>query len=643
MSSSAAITPPSPLPLGSSNKYDPALKPNPHPYAIKTTHTALLSRSNSSGHNSPSKYFYTPLARPSSRSPTKSEHGYRGHRYSTSLTGELSYPLPSPLPSPVHSQRSHSEDEDSIRRQRADTLPTYLANNSNSNAASMKPEDDLPLNPKTWTPSQLSVYLTTALRVRSGECLPDRVARDITSWIRREGVSGRIFLRWMDEDIKALGVNTLWRGALLAASRNLRQNILRGRIWGHPASDLEQELEQEQGDENSTPFETALYASSSSSLDLSLAGRDVDPSPERHVVRRMRLNGDGNSRVRGMVDKWERESASSRSSSRNSNHSNGHRGSEGDSESEEPGSGEVEMDGDDVNAVADGLAEDHFPDGKGVEALAVEEPSIEDLLATESLAPKDGSWGARAWEELDIGTTIRRIEAHDTVVPRRDGSGSSGSGSGRMREVAKEEAQPARPTVADIFAEPVDTASAPALADAEVQVDPYAEAEAEAEAKMEAELEAKERELENEVRDARALLEEFRRRLEQVEARVGAMEAEWRTSESEQQILAQHHHHQQQQQQSQLGGTPKETYHDKGVEALEFNTDIHATEVGETVLAEEEDTKRERHLVPLPREVDLGPTTVSDLPSYVLFVGFGVCAVVLQVVLKRVVGRNMKP
>ena len=29
---------------------------------------------------------------------------------------------------------------------------------------------------------------------------------------------------------------------------------------------------------------------------------------------------------------------------------------------------------------------------------------------------KDGSWGARAWEELDAGTTIRRIEPDDTVV-----------------------------------------------------------------------------------------------------------------------------------------------------------------------------------------------------------------------------------
>ncbi len=200
MSASAAIRSASPLPLGSSNKHDPALKPNPHPYAIKTTHTGILSRSNSSGHNTPSRYFYTPPTGTPSRSPTKPKPEYRGHRHSASLTSELPLPLPSPLASPAHSHRSQSGDDGSLRRQRADTLPTYLAN---VNDVSAEPEEDLPHNPKTWTPSQLSVYLTAALRVRSGARLPERVARDITSWVRREAVTGRAFLRWTDEDLKA--------------------------------------------------------------------------------------------------------------------------------------------------------------------------------------------------------------------------------------------------------------------------------------------------------------------------------------------------------------------------------------------------------------------------------------------------------
>lgn len=204
MSASAALPPTSPLPLGSSTMSDPALKPNPHPYAIKTTHTALLSRSNSSGHNTPSRYFYTPPtgtpSRTPSRSPTKHAHEYRGHRYSTSLTGESPSPFPSPLPSPTHLYRSEFEDDALFRRPRADTLPTYLADKDIT--PSSEPEEDLPPNPKLWTPSQLSIYLTRALRVRSGERPPERVAHDITSWVRREGVSGRTFLRWTDENLK---------------------------------------------------------------------------------------------------------------------------------------------------------------------------------------------------------------------------------------------------------------------------------------------------------------------------------------------------------------------------------------------------------------------------------------------------------
>ena len=200
MSTTAVLTSVSSPPLSSPSTPDRALKPNPHPYAIKTTHTALLSRSNSSGHNTPSDYFYHPLTSTSSRSPTKHAHGYRGHRYSTSLTGELPYPLPSPLPSPTHPQRSESEDDALLRRPRADTLPTYLADSNHT--PSTEPKEDLPLNPKIWTPSQLSVYLTTALRVRSGERPPERVTHDIASWVRREGVGGRAFLRWTDEDLK---------------------------------------------------------------------------------------------------------------------------------------------------------------------------------------------------------------------------------------------------------------------------------------------------------------------------------------------------------------------------------------------------------------------------------------------------------
>jgi hypothetical protein len=96
---------------------------------------------------------------------------------------------------------SQSEDSHVAPQKRADTLPSYI--DAVSVAVSAEPEEDLPHNPKTWTPSQLSVYLTAALHVRSGARLPERVARDITSWVRREAVTGRAFLRWTDEDLKS--------------------------------------------------------------------------------------------------------------------------------------------------------------------------------------------------------------------------------------------------------------------------------------------------------------------------------------------------------------------------------------------------------------------------------------------------------
>jgi hypothetical protein len=85
------------------------------------------------------------------------------------------------------------------------------------------------------------------------------------------------------------------------------------------------------------------------------------------------------------------------------------------------------------------------------------------------------SWGARAWEELDTGVTVRRAVdldlAHDTVVPRRDGSGSgSGSSNGISAAVggSGNGSQRARRTVVDIFA---DEPSGAPMAEAGIQVD----------------------------------------------------------------------------------------------------------------------------------------------------------------------------
>lgn len=473
----------------------------------------------------------------------------------------------------------------------------------------------------------------------------------------------------------SLGVNTLWRSALLAAARSLRQNILYGRIWGNPPSDPEQEQEQARVQDES-PFGTTLYASSSSSLDLDLpfTGGDPDPGCSRHTTQRLR-----NGRVRGMVDKWERESAGSRNSTRRSNGSCSRSDSESDNGSE---LGEGEVAAEEGVDVPEALISVFPDDGMGAVLAADDELSIEDLLASElaPAAPKLGSWGARAWEELDSGTTIRRMEPQDTVVQRHDMSGSAGadvgsapnfgtfskhgggannSNSRHVRGTNKENPRLARRTAADIFAVLPDTVSTPVLVEAEVQADIQAETKEEAEATVaeaeaEAELKASELALEGEMRYTRAMVEEFRRRLVEVESRVSAMEAE------EKQWA--HVSPQQQKQPSQeISAAAKDTQ-DNAVEALipreagaiSENDPSIAVEVpaDATTDADESKVRRDhdhntsvvcvdghvaRHVV------DLEPTTVSDLPSYVLLVGLGVCAVVFKVVLKRVGYRSLKP
>jgi len=461
----------------------------------------------------------------------------------------------------------------------------------------------------------------------------------------------------------------LWRSALLAAARNLRQNILRGRIWGNPASDIEQgqDQEREQGD---VPFVSALYASSSSSLDLPLTGEDAESGFQHQPTRRLRMSTKTNGHVRGMVDKWERESAGSR----NSDYACHRSGSESDSGSE-LGEGEVvavtEEDVDRCGAASEPVLS---PD-KGIASVLVEddEPSIEDLLAAEPApsAPRDGSWGARAWEELDSGVTMRHIEQHDTVVPRRDASsgssadmgspaifgtrskrGGASSSSRRIRATAtREDSRVARRMAADIFAEPSNTISTPAFAEAEVQADVPAEngLEEVAVAALEAELEAKELALESEARSTRALLEDFKRRLEDVEGRVSAMEAEWHLKEEQ---VA----HVSQQSQAQGASTSE---HD-AVETLPKTTSVTPERDDAVAEVPTDDKQVEGHTAAekgsadlgIPDAeghvvrhtiVDIGPTSVSDLPSYVFLVGLGICAVVLQVVLKRVGSRSLKP
>ena len=121
---------------------------------------------------------------------------------------------------------------------------------------------------------------------------------------------------------------------------------------------------------------------------------------------------------------------------------------------------------------------------------------------------------------------------------------------------------------------------------------------------------ARERAVEDEVQGKRRLLEEFRRRLEDVEARVGVMEAQWCSK----------------------------TQSDKAVEAL--REVIHVVPVSSCDDANLDSSSK--HVVRGGVGLGFELVSVSELPSYVFLVGLGVCTVVLQVVLKRGVGHSLR-
>ncbi|KAF8149095.1 hypothetical protein B0H34DRAFT_811661 [Crassisporium funariophilum] len=270
---------------------------NAHPYAIKTTSTALLSRSNSTSSPHSSAHHYVPTSpSPTHTSPTKPHRPHRPsrHRYSRSLTGEGPRPLPappSPSPSPT---RGLEEDEDTPRRRggRADTLPSA---DSPFNAQKL----ELPDDPKAWTPAQVSEYLVSALHVGNGIAggeLPAPIVHDISKFVRDKKITGRSFLRLSEHDLEGYGINQLWRTTLLSASRSLRQNILSGRIWGFGNTTSVPQYED--------PDDAGSLSSSSSHSGFS--SNSAFKTRPRHSSTASEQSG----RVRDMIDSLERTASS---------------------------------------------------------------------------------------------------------------------------------------------------------------------------------------------------------------------------------------------------------------------------------------------------------------------------------------------
>lgn len=171
-------------------------KPNPHPYAIKTSTTGLLSNSSSFSTTSGTHHYIPP-----SPSPSPTQTGFEGEgRYTTTTTrhrySSSESPRPLPLPPSAAGLLGSDDDDDTPRRgittraQRAYSLP------------------QLPKDPKRWTPAEVSIYLASSLNAAAvgggggGHDLPTRVARDIATFVKDKKITGRRFLSLNEVDLE---------------------------------------------------------------------------------------------------------------------------------------------------------------------------------------------------------------------------------------------------------------------------------------------------------------------------------------------------------------------------------------------------------------------------------------------------------
>ncbi|KAH0833376.1 hypothetical protein J3R83DRAFT_12477 [Lanmaoa asiatica] len=371
-------------PAEPTKKHPPPILPNAHPYAIKTTSSALLSRSNSSPHSAHhTRHHYVPS------SPSRVLTGTRvRHRHSSSLSsvegevhgGMCTVPAPLPTPpsivaaspdNPLVSLNRADEPKLSYQVRRAETIspisPTepitehhsYDQKHKYSQVSRPETYVGLPPNPKQWNTDELTTYLRASLTLGNntdGDTDNSSLA-DILECVRTRGLTGRELLRLTDTDLAGTPLSDVQRVQLLERSRILRADVLRGRIYvdsyhSHQVSDNSNDIYSRSA-RSSTPFHN-IYSASVSADDLRLLpdnntneGEGVfPPSPAMSLHRsnsvsdasaqryrdlaRMRMRRRG--KVKGLVETWERASTSGSECSASEEGSVS--GSEAESESE---------------------------------------------------------------------------------------------------------------------------------------------------------------------------------------------------------------------------------------------------------------------------------------------------------------------
>ncbi|KAF9042668.1 hypothetical protein BDZ89DRAFT_1156218 [Hymenopellis radicata] len=574
------------------------LRPNPHPYNIKTSSSGVLSRSNSNASQSGGGHHYVPSPSPSPSRANKKMTGH-GHRYSRSLSSDGPRPLPIPPQSPSEDVFAESPaSSDSPRRaRRADTLPTPPGGVQQRLPAL----DELPSNPKAWTPSQLSLYLSTTLRVRSRETLqlPAPVAQDIANFVRESKISGRSFLRMKEDDLAQFEINKLWRSALLSASRSLRQSVLKGRIWGFGSAIEETPCSPiSASDDDTTPHRrrrsTSLHETHSSNPFLSGSSsveslRDASP-----VRRESALTGRfRNGRVKGMVKSFERS---------------------GSLDEGTPISAANASSGSSIYDTADA------EDSDNTYATATARPSSSRPLP---IPPSESPIVANSGDELPMEELLRQegiypkshkptIDGPDTFVNKR--RVKRGRGVGVHAWEAEADGFEDRVTIKRVMPIP-GTGIEELFALAPIASGPSSKVDA-------AITSFDENKLEAEIEDTKRLIGQLRKRIEVVEKKVDNMEARETEREREEREEAD-------KRRRDRSPAPAPAPPPASILGRAFYTLF-----GRDALSKLRASKS-KYLTSSYFERLAEPTTLTGLPSYFFLVGLGVCAVVLKVLMRK--------
>ncbi|ORY86643.1 hypothetical protein BCR35DRAFT_302347 [Leucosporidium creatinivorum] len=210
-----------------------------------------------------------------SEDESEGEDGERGDRRKAvnRPTKHRSESLPSFPPEELFNlQRQHEEQKNELRLRELSKLPT---------------------NPKMWMPSHLAVYISHHLS------LHPRLSDDITAFVRTSRLDGRTFIRLKEIDLEEMGVNVVWRKALLEAKNTLRREALGGKVfWGFEGVRYG---DGEGWDEQQQPTKKPTLERRPSNVE----GSDQEEEAGKEEWKRSWRMLQGGRRVRGMVSKFD--------------------------------------------------------------------------------------------------------------------------------------------------------------------------------------------------------------------------------------------------------------------------------------------------------------------------------------------------